>query len=108
MPNHAQNHATAPAKTGSKTVSAERALAARLHELGIDPSGLPPHVAAHLRAEVEAEATRIQDAFAAAVAALQGKTDEQLRNQIARIITFKSVGKAFAMPTAKPPGGAAK
>ena len=108
MTEHSQKNARPPEKTGGKTISAERALAARLIELGIDPVGLPPHVTAHLRAEVDAEAARIQEAFVAAVAALQGKTDEQLRKQIARLVTFKTVGKAFALPAGKPPGGAAK
>lgn len=97
-----------PEKAGGKTISAERVLAARLRELGIDPGGLPPHVTAHLRAVVDAEAVRILDVFTANVAALEAKTGEQLRNQVARIVTLKNVGKAFALPTAKPPGGAGK
>lgn len=104
---HATNPKT-PANAGVKTISAEKALAARLHELEIDFAGLPAHVTAHLRAVADDEAKRILDAFAANVAALEAKTDEQLRGQIARVITFKSVGKAFALPTAKPPGGAEK
>ena len=108
MPNHAQNHARTTEKIGGKTISAERALAVRLHELGIDPGGLPSHVSAHLRAAVDTEAKRILDALAAKVAALEAQTSEQLRGQITRLVTFKTVGKAFALPAAKPPGGAGK
>ena len=107
MPNHAQNHARTIGKTEGKTISAGRALAARLHELGIDPGGLPRHVTAHLRAVVDEEAKRILDALAAKVAALEAQTSEQLRGQITRLVTFKTVGKAFALPAAKQPGGAA-
>lgn len=107
MSNNLQIHARTIGKTEGKTISAERALAARLRELDIDPGGLPSHVSAHLRAAVDAEAARILDAFAVAVAALEAKTGEQLRNQVARIVTLKNVGKAFALPAAKPPGGAA-
>lgn len=96
-----------PEKSGSKTISAERVLAARLQELGIDPGGLPRHVTAHLRAVVDEEAKRILDTLAAKVAALEAQTSEQLRNQVARLVTFRSVGKAFALPATKPPGGAA-
>ena len=91
-----------------KTVSTERILAARLQELGIDPKGLPPHVMEHLRSMVDAEATRLADALAEKIAALEAKNDEQLHGKIARLITMQAVGKAFALPTAKPPGGAAK
>jgi hypothetical protein len=108
MPTSHQNHAKTSAKAGGKTITAERALVVRLQELGVDPGGLPHHVTAHLRALVDDEAKRVSDALAAKIAELEAKSGEQLRNQVARVVTFKSVGKAFAMPTAKPPGGAAK
>lgn len=99
---NSKKHATTPKppkKTGGKTLSAEKALAARLHELGIDSAGLPAHVSAHLRAVVDEEAKRILDALAAKITDLESQTGEQLRGQIARLVTFKSVGKAFALPT---------
>lgn len=104
MPTNLQNHATTSAKAKVKTISIERILADRLQELCIDSGNLPRHVSAHLRAIVDDESKRILDALAAKVAALEAQTGEQLRNQIARLITFKTVGKAFALPTVKTGG----
>lgn len=108
MPTNNQNHAKTSAKAKVKTISTERILAARLHELGIDPAGLPSHVMAHLRAAVSDEGKRFSDELAVKVAALEAQTGEQLRGKIERLVTMKFVGKAFALPTTKPPGGAAK
>lgn len=65
---NSKKHATTPRppkKTGGKTLSAEKALAARLHELGIDSAGLPAHVSENLRTVVDEEAKHILDALAA-------------------------------------------
>jgi hypothetical protein len=107
MTMNSKKNARTPSKAGVKTITAERALAVRLQELGVDSGGLPPHVTAHLRALVDDEAKRVSNALAAKIAELEAKSGEQLRDQVARLVTFRSVGKAFALPTAKPPGGAA-
>jgi len=101
------NDAASLLKSG-KPALASRFLNERLRELNINPSGLPPHVIAHLRAQADDEAARIHGAFVAAVASLQHKADEQLRKQITRMVTFQSVGKAFGISPTNPPGGAAK
>lgn len=105
---NSKKHARTPAKAGSKTITAERALAARLRELGIDPGGLPRHVTAHLCAIVDEEAKCVSDTLAEKIAELETKSAKQLQGKIARLVTMKAVGKAFALPTANPPGGAAK
>ena len=102
--NNEKDNAEATAKTGSKTVSVDRALNERLRTLQIDPAGLPPHVISTLRTQADAEATRIHEAFTAAVATLHRKADEQTKQAIARLVTFKSVGKAFSLPPVKPSG----
>lgn len=109
MPMNSQKkHANTTSRSGGKTVSAENILVAKLKELGIDSKGLPPHVTAHLRAIVNEEGKRISDVLAAKISELEAKSCEQLRAKIARVITMKAVGKAFALPTNKPTGGAAK
>ena len=91
MPMNSPNSHTKPSST-------DRLLSDRLRQLAIIPSGLPPHVTAHLRAEVDAEAQRIHRNFVAAVAGLQSKADEQTKKAIARLITLKTVGKTFGLP----------
>jgi hypothetical protein len=75
----------------------------QLSNLAIQPSGLPPHVVAHLRAIVEAEVSAIQAELADEFAHLQKQADERIRRQVAKRITLKSVGKAFADDPAPPP-----
>jgi len=89
--------------------TAARLLAGRLTELSIQPGGLPPHVAAHLRAIVEGEAAAVQDDLAEKVARLEAQAEAERRRLTAKRITLAVVGKAFRLPapaaaeTAAPP-----
>jgi hypothetical protein len=88
-----------PDPGGVITSVSVRILSERLRELDINSNGLPSHVTAHLRVIVDAEVAAIQRALAAEVAALHHKADERIRRQAARVITYKSIGKAFGAAT---------
>jgi hypothetical protein len=89
-----------PRRAAQPTLTSLVPLNERLRQLGIQASGLPPHVVTHLRALVEEEARRIHQLLLDDIAALQQRADDRISKQVTRLITFKTVGKAFGAATA--------
>jgi hypothetical protein len=95
------DHGAGPSEKGGATnINAARFLNERLRQLGVQASGLPPQVVAHLRALVEDEARRIHRQLLDDIAALQHRADERISKQVTRLVTLKTVGKAFGAATA--------
>ncbi|MEI6322757.1 MAG: hypothetical protein WCP60_06610 [bacterium] len=100
---------TQPPASSGATLSPTRLLADRLKKLGVNSSGLPSTVVEDLKAQVDAEFVQSKQALARQIKALQQKAEQQLQQQVSRLITYKKIAKAFEQVQTKlPSGGAGK
>ena len=82
-------------KAASTFKEAEKLLAFRLKQLGIQTFGLPQHVLAHLHILTYAAVSSALNDETDKIKALKSKTEERLQRQVA--ITLKTVGLAFRL-----------